>query len=149
MAFIQKGTFSGAKGLDPVLVQDNADVTLPDGEIKPEPDAWKANLILADGKAIADKAFEISGEHLIASITGKIEGENKEYFTWNETKQIVKFSATAAGTYKAQLVLSSTGAQDKTVELEIKVDNPIIPELIVMPTEWTTNLLIKGGKAEA
>ena len=147
--FIAGGTFNGAEGLAPELVKEGAEIVLEDAKINVDPESWNAILTLANGEAKADKAFDVTGEHLVGEITSEITGDNAANFEWNATRQIVKFSATAAGTYKAQLVLSSKGAEAKTVELEVVVNAPTTPELIVKPEEWKTNLVLKGGKAEA
>ena len=148
--FIEGGSFDGAEALPAELVKADAEIVLEDAVINVAPASWKTTLTLVDGKAEADKAFEISGEHLIAAISGEIKGENKDNFVWNSTKEVVKFSANAAGTFKAELVLASKGADTVKVALEVVVNAPApAPAIIVAPTEWKENVELKNGKAEA
>ena len=115
-------------------------------ELSVDPTKWEMQLELVNGKASADKAFEVTLTN-IAAYSAKIEGEKKDNFSWNERRELVKFNATAAGTYKATLVFSAKGVADVRVPLEITVK---APELSVSPDKWVVeNLLIKNREAKA
>ena len=164
---IEGGTFDGEIVIDGTFVTGAPDITIKGGnfnyevpaeyiaddaaplgglKLEVDPTKWEMQLELVDGKASADKAFDVTLTN-IAAYSAKIEGANKDNFTWNDKKELVKFNATAAGTYKATLVFSAKGVADVNVPLEITVK---APELSVSPLSWEgEKLMIKNGKAEA
>ena len=134
--------------IDPIKLALEVNVIVP--TLTVTPDSWNASLTLVGGKAEAEKLIKIESSDLAAPITYEVVGDNKDNFVWNEANKLIAFSADAAGTYKAKLVVASEGVESKEVVMEIAVAAPAeTPAIIVAPTEWKTTIQLENGKAEA
>ena len=129
----------------------SAYVKMPKPVLSVLPESWTETAMLTNGKAKAEKVFDISGLYLFSQPAGAIKGGSNSKFKWVAAEKKVTFEATADGTYEDVLVISADNAESIEVPLKVTVERPVISVsaktidfgTISLPDAWQGNVAPK------
>ncbi|MBO4690728.1 MAG: Ig-like domain-containing protein, partial [Paludibacteraceae bacterium] len=121
---------------------------LPTPVISVDPESWNTTVTLEGASVEANQVFAIQVANQIDAPAVSFKDGSDAAFAWNAAESKVTFSAGATGTYNGVLVISSTGAEDVEVSLQVVVNAPA-PVISVDPAEWKDAIVLEGGNAAA
>lgn len=120
---------------------------LPTPVIHVDPTSWSTEVILEGANVVAQQTFAITVDDQIDAPVITFQS-GAPTFRWSASASQVIFLASATGTYKDTMIISSTGATAIRVPLEVVVNAPA-PVISVDPAEWKDEALLENGNAAA
>ena len=120
---------------------------LPTPVIHVNPTSWSTEVILEDANVVAQQTFAITVDDQIEAPVISFQS-GAPTFRWSASANQVIFLASATGTYKDTMIISSTGAAAVRVPLEVVVNAPA-PVISVDPAEWKDEAVLENGNAAA
>ena len=136
-----------SRGAETVLIPLQVEVKAKP-VISVDPESWNTTVTLEGASVEANQVFDIQVANQIDAPAVSFKDGSNAAFAWNAAESKVTFSASATGTYNGTLVVTSTGAEDVEVSLQVVV-NAAAPVISVDPTEWKDAIVLEGGNAAA